>query len=106
MDGLQSGGEMPNMYIALVDKYGNIVGNDRSSSLTVRVDITFNMLDIESLTYDPVLTGNSSFSAVGGVFNASDISFTGSPGFSYKIVFETDGIDTTKPSNQQYLESS
>ena len=74
---------MPVMYLALVDMYGNIVTNDISSQLTVRVDITYNLGDIESLVFDPVITGNSSFTAVGGVFNASDISFTGSPGYSY-----------------------
>jgi len=94
-----SGGQIPVLYIALVDKYGNIVGNDISSKLTVRVDITFNDDIPESLVYDPVLTGNSSFGAVGGVFNASDISFTGSPGYNYKIIFETDGILNTKKSN-------
>lgn len=41
--------------------------------------------------------------ATAGAFNVSGISFTGSPGYSYKIVFETDGIDSTKPSNKEYL---
>jgi len=106
IEGQQSGAQIPNIFIALADKYGNIVGNDISAKLTVRVDITYNTDDLSSLTYSPVLNGNSSFTAIGGVFNASDISFTGSPGFSYKIVFQTDGIDTSKPSNQAYLASS
>eukprot|EP00350_Pseudokeronopsis_sp_OXSARD2_P001466 CAMPEP_0170565830 /NCGR_PEP_ID=MMETSP0211-20121228/79436_1 /TAXON_ID=311385 /ORGANISM="Pseudokeronopsis sp., Strain OXSARD2" /LENGTH=131 /DNA_ID=CAMNT_0010886811 /DNA_START=1067 /DNA_END=1462 /DNA_ORIENTATION=- len=93
------------MYLALQDKYGYIVGNDISSQITVRVDITFNEYDEQSLVYDPVLTGNSSFSAIGGVFSVGGISFTGSPGYNYKIIFETDGIDTQKVSNQEYIAS-
>jgi len=104
LESLQSGNILPNIYIGLADKYGNIVGTDITSKLTVRVDTDFNQAE-GALRYSPVLTGNSSFTAVGGVFNASDISFTGSPGFGYKIWFETDGIDNSKPSNEAYLRS-
>jgi len=82
------------------------VGNDQTAKLTVRVDPTYNVLEPLSLIYSPVLNGNSSFTSIGGVFHAGDISFTGSPGYNYQITFETDGIDTSKPSNEEYLSSS
>jgi hypothetical protein len=47
------------MLIALADKYGNIVGNDNSAKLTVRVDVTYNYDDPASLLYSPVLEGVS-----------------------------------------------
>ena len=82
-----SGDLIEDIFIALVDKYGTIVGNDITSKLTVRVDITYNDGNPLALEYDPVLTGASSFEAIGGVFNASGISFTGSPGYSYSKLY-------------------
>ena len=32
----------------------------------------------------------------------SNVSFSGTPGYSYQVVFSTDGIDLTKASNKQY----
>ncbi len=33
------------------------------------------------------------------------MNFVGTPGYKYRIYFSTDGIDKTKPSNKEYLES-
>ena len=49
----------------------------------MRVASSFNNLVPASNTYPPIITGNSSFSSIAGVFNASGISFTGSPGYNY-----------------------
>mmetsp|Transcript_30377 Transcript_30377/g.22549 ORF Transcript_30377/g.22549 Transcript_30377/m.22549 type:complete len:135 (+) Transcript_30377:164-568(+) len=58
-DELRSGGLIPTIYMALVDKYGTIVANDHDSSASVRVDISYNEKQPESLKYDPVVTGVS-----------------------------------------------
>ena len=47
------------MYIGLADKYNNIVGNTNSAKLTVRVDMTYNQNNSASLTYSPVVNGES-----------------------------------------------
>ena len=70
------------MYIGLADKYGNIVGNTNSASLSVSVQTTYNT-DPLSLMYTPVLSGNSTFQALAGAFNVSGVGFTGSPGYNY-----------------------
>ncbi len=90
------------MYLALGDKYGNIVGNDNSAKVTIRLDVSSNNASTLASQY-PALNGASQFVSTGGTFEVAGIGFTAKPGYSYTIRFETDGIDETKPSNQQYL---
>jgi uncharacterized lipoprotein YajG len=47
------------MLLALADKYNNIVGNTNTVTLTVRVDTTYNDVNQSSLTYPPIVEGNS-----------------------------------------------
>jgi len=54
----RSGGTIPNFYLALVDKYGQIVGNDFSSSIRVTVDTNYYVKNNNTNTYTPVLEGN------------------------------------------------
>jgi hypothetical protein len=61
------------------------------------VDTTFNG---SSLKYNPAIKGSTEFESSSGVFNVSDLSFTGTPGYEFRIVFESDAIDTTKKSNK------
>ena len=35
----------------------------------------------------------------------NDLSFSGTPGYSYSLIFTTDGIDLTKQSNKDYMKS-
>jgi hypothetical protein len=51
------------------------------------------------------MKGSTEFVASGGVFNVSDLYFTGAPSYEFRIVFETDAIDTAKKSNADYLKS-
>ncbi len=90
------------MYLALGDKYGNIVGNDNEAKLTIRLDVSNNN-DTTLASQYPALSGESQFLSVGGTFEISGIGFTAKPGYTYTVRFETDGIDDTKPSNQAYL---
>ena len=43
------------MYLALVDLYGQIVGSDTSSTLTVIADATYNT----AVSYSPIIEGTS-----------------------------------------------
>ena len=39
--GQKSGGVLPDLYLALADKYGNVVGNANGDKLSVRIDTSF-----------------------------------------------------------------
>jgi hypothetical protein len=39
------------------------------------------------------------------VVEVKDLQFVGSPGYSYSIMFSTNGIDMDKKSNEEYLSS-
>jgi len=81
------------MYLALVDKYGQIVGSDSESKVTVIVDTAYSDDDPEANVYKPIIEGTSQFFAEAGVYNISDIIFSATPGSSYRVLFQTDGID-------------
>lgn len=100
----QSGGTIPDTYLAHIDQYNQIVGSDFTSKVRVSVDATSN-LDPKANVYPPIIEGNSQFTAVGGVVKVTGISFAATPGYTYSISFSTDGIDTTKKSNKDYLTS-
>lgn len=53
--------------------------------------------------YTPVAEGTNIFYSDRGLFTVTGVKFTGTPGSKYKVVFQTDGIDQTKPSNKEYL---
>ena len=93
-----SGHLLPEIYLAYVDQYDQIVGHDSSSSTTLNINIT----DAPDI-YTPVLSGTTSLTAANGKFAFIDISFTGEPNMTYNLYFETTGIDPNKQSNQKYL---
>eukprot|EP00347_Sterkiella_histriomuscorum_P001563 403371552 len=64
----------------------------------------FNIKEVESLKYPPIITGTSQFLSQNGTFEIVNLQFTGTPGQKYKIQLFTDGIDMTKPSNKLYLQ--
>jgi hypothetical protein len=70
--------------------------------VSVRIDTTYKG---SSLKYTPAIKGSTEFISSGGVFNVSDLYFTGTPGYEFRIVFESDAIDTSKKSNADYLTS-
>jgi hypothetical protein len=101
----------------LADKYGNIVGNTDIPTVTVRVNSDYLANDTDAYTYFPVIEGSTSFTAIAGSFNVSGFSLVGTPGQTFckiinlimiyylEVLFETNGIDTSKPSNAEYLTS-
>ncbi|CDW71577.1 UNKNOWN [Stylonychia lemnae] len=101
---LRSGGEIPKIYIALVDQYGQIVGSDFESK--VRVQISTVNLNDQDLKYPPVLEGTTDFQSTGGIAVIQNAQFTGTPGRNYSLSFQTDAIDISKQSVISYLAKS
>ncbi|CDW73329.1 UNKNOWN [Stylonychia lemnae] len=102
VDNQRSGGQIPIIYMALIDKYGQIVGSDFQSK--VRISVQTNNLDSKASMFPPILEGSSDFSTLGGVSVIDSVFIAGNPGSKYQISFSTDGIDLTKPSNKEYLQ--
>ena len=71
----RSGQSVENIYIALVDEFGAIIGTDSSSSATLLVSSTNS-----SSLFVPILTGITYVKAEKGTFNFTDIVFTAQPG--------------------------
>ncbi|CDW74167.1 UNKNOWN [Stylonychia lemnae] len=89
-DNQRSGGSIPIIYMALIDKYGQIVGSDFQNQ--------------KASMYPPILEGSSDFSIYGGIAVIDNVQITGNPGSNYQISFSTDGIDLTKLSNKESLQ--
>ncbi|CDW88401.1 UNKNOWN [Stylonychia lemnae] len=99
----KSGGQLPVMYMGLADEDGQIVGTENSKKLTVSLKaVTSNSSN--ALKYAPAITGISTFYSEFGVFKLSNITFTGSPGYQYALSFVSDGIDKSKPQNQENIQ--
>eukprot|EP00347_Sterkiella_histriomuscorum_P024148 403332142 len=98
----RSGGTIPEMYLSLVDKYGQIVSTDSSSKLRVGVN-PIQSTSIVNANFPPILEGSSQFIVEGGVVKVNKIQFTATPGYQYGLVFITDGIDIKKKSNKEYM---
>ncbi|CDW74791.1 UNKNOWN [Stylonychia lemnae] len=101
----RSGGAIPTIYLAHVDKYGQIVGSDFTSKVRVFVDTT-QITDPDALLYTPTIEGITLFNAKAGLVKASDFNFAGAPGFQYTVAFQSDGIDLSKQSNKQYMQNN
>ncbi|CDW84862.1 UNKNOWN [Stylonychia lemnae] len=97
----RSGGEVPVLYMALIDKYGQIVGSDFKSK--VRIQIQTEGLDANASKYSPIIEGSTDFIATGGIAVIQDINIVGTPGSSYQMIVTTDGIDLNKKANKEQL---
>lgn len=93
-----SGSDLPDLFLSLEDQYSQNVGSDSSSTATLSINTTG-----VSTTYTPVLSGTTTVTASSGTFLFSGISFTAAPGSTYNLYITTTGIDSTKPSNVDYL---
>ena len=98
LESQQSGGFMPDLYLSLVDKYGQILGSDSSSSAI----LTMNTSDVPT-SFTPVISGASTVIARSGIFTFEDISFRAEPGITYNLYIFTTAIDTDKPTTIEYL---
>ena len=59
LSGIRSGGELQDIYLAIVDKYGVIVGNDNKSKVTLRVNSKYNQNNAAANEFSPLLEGNN-----------------------------------------------
>ncbi|CDW84065.1 UNKNOWN [Stylonychia lemnae] len=98
----RSGGSIPEIYMAMMDKYGQIVGSDFKSKVRVNIDIS--NLNENQTKYPPILEGSNSFDIIGGIAVISDIVIVGTPGISYQLLFSSDGIDLSKKSNKEVMQ--
>ncbi|CDW83118.1 UNKNOWN [Stylonychia lemnae] len=104
-DSVASGSELPEMYLALVDGLGQIVGTEDNQKLEVVFKGILSNQN-KSQIYKPTLAGDMKFYSLAGVYVISKLNFTASPGYKYQLSFQSDGIDQKKPANSQNLEKS
>ena len=91
------------MYIAITDTYGQIVSTYQNSKLTVSIVSSY-LSNPKASEYSPTISGNTNFYSENGIFNISGLTFTGTPGQSYSVTFQSNAIDETKPANSAYLQ--
>ena len=82
LDGLGSGSEIPTIYLALVDKFDQIVKSDSQSTATLEISS-----DNPDSDYSPVLNGEVSQLAENGMFEFTGITFIGEPTLTYSMLF-------------------
>ncbi|CDW85156.1 UNKNOWN [Stylonychia lemnae] len=97
----RSGGNVKTLYLALIDKYGQIIGSDFKSK--VRVTVETSNLDQQQSMYPPIIEGGINYLMIGGIAVIEDLCFVGTPGVSFELIFSTDGIDVTKKSNVEAM---
>lgn len=78
MTSQQSGGTLPNIYLALVDEFDQYVGSDSSSTATLTITSS-----TTGETYTPILSGTTTQTATKGLFQFTDIYFTAEPGRTF-----------------------
>ncbi|CDW85822.1 UNKNOWN [Stylonychia lemnae] len=101
IDSQRSGGEIPVLFMALIDKYGQIVGSDFKSK--IRIQLQTEGLNANASKYSPIIEGSTDFIATGGIAVIQDVNVVGSPGSRYQMIFSTNGIDLNKQSNKNLL---
>ena len=75
------------MYLALVDKYGQIVSSDDSSSIQVMINAYSNLNNdsSEASKFPPFIEGTTDFQVKAGVVKVSDVAFAATPGYNYSL---------------------
>ena len=99
----RSGGYLPTIYLGLADIYGTIVGTASQDKLTITVNALSNASDVA--TYPPIVQNINSFYSEAGVYDVYNVQFTAAPGYSYQFLISSNGIDSTKPVNQQLMQT-
>lgn len=68
----RSGGEIPESYFAVADKYGRIVTPSNGYTMIISVDEEYKN-NSEKLKYSPILEGFTSFESFNGAFKVTDV---------------------------------
>jgi hypothetical protein len=82
------------MYLALVDKYGQIVSDDDNSQISVMIDARSS--NSSDSSFPPFIEGTTQFSVSSGVVKVNDIAFAATPGFNYSLKFDSAAINPEK----------
>lgn len=94
-----SGGTLPDIHLALIDKYGVIINIDSGSFANLAIANS----ELSS-TYTASIRGVTAVQAYQGMYRFTDIYIIGEPGLEYMLTVQTTGIDGSKQSNIEYLE--
>ncbi|CDW84036.1 UNKNOWN [Stylonychia lemnae] len=97
----QSGGEIQPFYLALMDKYNQIVTADSTNKIRLVINVT----NTQNYRYPPIIEGDSTFYLSYGLVEIKDVAFAATPGANYSISLMTEAIDKTKKSNAEYMKS-
>ncbi|CDW83853.1 UNKNOWN [Stylonychia lemnae] len=97
----QSGGEIQPFYLALIDKYNQVVTADSTNKIRLVINVT----NSQNYRYPPIIEGDSTFYLSYGLAEIKDLAFAGTPGANYSISLMTEAIDKTKKSNAEYMKS-
>ncbi len=89
--GIQSSGNLGDVYAVLVDLDGEVV-----TSLNHEV-LTFTILQAEGSPYSASFNTGSTIESVFGVFNISDVSLIAEPLTTATLALTTSAIDSSKP---------
>jgi hypothetical protein len=100
---VRSGGEVPQFFVAHVDKYGQIVA-EFDNKIRVGLEDKGFKVDENTKKYTPILGGTQEFQSYGGVAAISGLEFSGAPGYEYKLNFISSAIDELLPENKDFKE--
>ena len=85
------------MFLALVDKYGQVVSSDDESVIDVMLD-AFAANQNEAMKFPPFIEGTTQYQVQAGVIKVSEIGFTATPGYNYSLRFGSQAINKDKVS--------
>ena len=101
--GVRSGGQVPEFYIAHVDKYGQIVV-EFDKKVRVGLNEGSYKQDVNTKKYTPILAGAQEYNTYGGVAAIDALEFSGAPGYDYKLQFVSNAVDESLPENEEFKE--
>jgi hypothetical protein len=92
----RSGGILPDIYIGIFDNYDNLVKTQQNELLEISI------VESSEFTFKSYISGEDSVRSKNGLFKFSNLNIVGDPNSTQKLVFNTNAIDKTLPSNKQF----
>lgn len=88
----QSGSTTADFYVAIVDKFGQIVKNKNDDKLSITLSV------ISASSYNPVASTSVDIRSQNGLFNVTGLQLIAEPGTSVTLQISSDALfDTTLP---------
>ena len=104
LEDVRSGSELPSLFIAAFDKYGQIVSNIQLGTVYTTAKEKVKQGE-EPSTFEPLLSNRNTNEWTNGVIQVTNLKLKGEPGKTYEIVFTSPKIDPALPDAQNYLSS-